>query len=412
VGVMPRSMLLLQSVSSLSKEELWLRNAYRNIVKKLADYAINPSESFDPFSAKFMGLDSIERRKHDYRAFMEVTSYFWGSKGGRGALLEKVIAAAGGTNAANGLPLSLIPKWIDDIRKTSEVKEWKVTGSAPKLKFDLLNVIGSRLVFLEIKNRVDSGGTAAREEALAKKFLALCKAIQNGDKVYVGDDIEMDIAQAFLSLGIKTVELHAGFLYGADGKEGTLESDKSQGFFGQSKKLIEDYFKAQNHRFSVKLNYNESAQRLSFEKDGLTVVLDLLYGSDVTRSFTPDQLDLQTVLRKVFSRRWDDLWLSLNVAISERTLLLQFANNHFVQIIQLLKSSTDSQFINSYRKFIADHDDMDSLSDCLSILKEQDGIRKLPIPSSSAVDSIDTLLSDCLYLCAVSQPLSKKPKSK
>lgn len=39
-----------------------------------------------------------------------------------------------------------------------------------RLKFDLLNVIDDRLVFLEIKNRVDSGGTAAREEALAKNI--------------------------------------------------------------------------------------------------------------------------------------------------------------------------------------------------------------------------------------------------
>jgi hypothetical protein len=33
---------------------------------------------------------------------MEVTSYFWGSKGGRGALMEKIIAAAAGATAANG----------------------------------------------------------------------------------------------------------------------------------------------------------------------------------------------------------------------------------------------------------------------------------------------------------------------
>ncbi|MCI0558123.1 MAG: hypothetical protein MN733_06480, partial [Nitrososphaera sp.] len=329
-------MLLLQSPSLLTIEETWLRKAYLNIVTKLAEFAVNPSESFDPFSAKFMGLDSIELNKYEYRAFMEVTSYFWGSKGGRGALLEKVIAAAGGTTAANGMLLSQIPQWIGNIRNSKNVKEWKVTGSAPKLKFDLLNVIGSRLVFLEIKNRVDSGGTAAREEALAKKFLALCKAIQNEEKVYVGDGVEMDIAQAFLALGIKKVEMHTGFLFSVDGSEATLDSDKSKGFFGQSRKLLEDYYKAQNHRFSVKLTYDEAFQRLSFEKDGLVVVLDLLYGSDVTREYTPDRADLQSVLRKVFARRWDDVWLALNVAISERALLLQYANNHMIQIREML----------------------------------------------------------------------------
>ncbi len=409
----PRNMLLLQSPSLLTIEEIWLRKAYLNIVTKLAGFATNPSEVFDPFSAKFMGLESIERKKYEYRAFMEVTSYFWGSKGGRGSLIEKVVAAAGGPAAANGILLSQIPRWIGNMQSNQNVKEWKVTGSAPKLKFDLLNIIGSRLVFLEIKNRVDSGGTSAREEALAKKFLALCRAIQNGEKVYVGDGVEMDIAQAFLALGIKKVEMHTGFLFSVDGSEATIESDKSKGFFGQSRKLLEDYYKAQNHRFSVKLTYDKAFQRLSFEKDGLTVVVDLLYGSDVTRAYTVDHADLQTVLRKVFARRWDDVWLSLNVAISERSLLLEFGNNHMIRIQEMLRNApSDSFFIKSFRNFVVDPTDMKSLSNCLSRVKEDKSIRKLPIPSSSAADSLDTLLTDCLYICAVTRPLPKKVKSK
>jgi hypothetical protein len=37
--------------------------------------------------------------------------------------------------------------------------------------FDLINIIDDRLVLLELKNRVYSGGTATREEALSNKFL-------------------------------------------------------------------------------------------------------------------------------------------------------------------------------------------------------------------------------------------------
>ncbi|HEY8139788.1 MAG TPA: hypothetical protein VIE86_01755, partial [Nitrososphaera sp.] len=69
----------MQAPSSLTEEETWLRKAYQNIVLNLLEFAISPSTSFDPFSAKFMGLDSIEQKKYEYRAFMEVTSYFWGS---------------------------------------------------------------------------------------------------------------------------------------------------------------------------------------------------------------------------------------------------------------------------------------------------------------------------------------------
>ncbi|HEY8139872.1 MAG TPA: hypothetical protein VIE86_02180, partial [Nitrososphaera sp.] len=327
--------------------------------------------------------------------------------------LEKVVAAAGGTSAANGMSLSQIPQWIGNMRDNRNVKEWKVTGSAPKLKFDLLNVLGSRLVFLEIKNRVDSGGTAAREEALAKKFLALCKAIQNGEKVYVGDGVEMDIAQAFLALGITKVEMHTGFLFGVDGNEATIDSDKSKGFFGQSRKLLGDYYKAQNHRFSVKLTYDEAIQKLSFEKDGLEVVLDLLYGSDVTMAYTPDRADLKSVLRKVFARQWDDVWLSLNVAVSERALLLEFASNHIMRIQEILRTApSDSAFVRSFRNFEADPNNIETLSDCISIIREDESIRKLPVPSSSAVNSLDTLLADCFYVCAVARSVPKKVKSK
>jgi hypothetical protein len=52
-----------------------------------------------------MGLESVQYSKHEYQAFLEVISYFWASKGGRGALLKKVIALESGCNSANGVLL-------------------------------------------------------------------------------------------------------------------------------------------------------------------------------------------------------------------------------------------------------------------------------------------------------------------
>jgi hypothetical protein len=196
-------MLLLQNLSTLNREEIWLRGAYVNIVSNLLKYAKDRSSNIDPFAAKFLGIDAVENSMEEYRAFMEVTSYIWASKGGRGALMEKIIAAAAGTTSAKGILLSATPKWIASVKGIQDIKEWKTTGSDPKLKFDLLNVIGDRLVILEIKNRVDSGGTAAREEALAKKFIKLAQMIQNGIPVYVVDGVDMDIAQTFLGLGVE-----------------------------------------------------------------------------------------------------------------------------------------------------------------------------------------------------------------
>lgn len=405
-----RRMLLLQNPSSLTKEESWLRDAYSNIVSNLVDVTIDPSPRFDPLSAKFMGLDSVQYNKNEYQAFMEVTSYFWGSKGGRGALLEKIVASAGGSTAANGMPLSQIPQWVASTKRIKEIKQWKVTGSAPRLKFDLLNIIDNRLVFLEIKNRVDSGGTAAREEALAKKYLTLCEKIQNGVKVFVGDGNEMDIAQVFLSLGIEKVEMHAGFLFDSDGNEATIESDRSRGFYAQSRRLLEDYYNRQNHRFSVKLVFDESLQHLSFEKDGLAVSVDLLYGSDVTRKFTHDQASLSKVLDKVFTRKWDDIWLSLNVAIFERGLLLGHGTNHMKEL-KLMLEHNNPEFKTHYNKFVANQDDVNSLSKCVQIAKENKDILKIPYNSSSEADSLDVRLADCICVYAAAHNTHKKVKS-
>ena len=86
-------------------------------------------------------------------------------------------------HAANGVWLEKIPQLLERSRSMKEENQWQLTRSAPKLKFDLVNIIDNRIVFLEIKNRVDSGGTAAREEALSKKFLRVCEKIQFGEKV-------------------------------------------------------------------------------------------------------------------------------------------------------------------------------------------------------------------------------------
>jgi hypothetical protein len=411
MNVIPRRMLLLQDPSSLSREELWLREAYATIVSNLMRFATDPSSTFDPFSSKFMGLEAVESNKHEFRAFMEVTSYFWGSKGGRGALLEKVVAAAGGITAANGLHLSKIPDWIASVKKMKEVSEWKVTGSAPQLKFDLINVIDDRLIFLEIKNRVDSGGTAAREEALAKKFLKLCELIQNGERIYVGDRVEMDIAQTLLGLGIKKVEMHAGFLFNVNGNEASINDDRSNGFYTQSKRLLENYFKKQNHRFSVKLAYDESLQRLSFEKDGLIVVVDLLYGSDVTRNFTHEKLNLNSILNKVFTRRWDDIWLSLNLAVSQRSILLKQGNNIFSNLQELLSVQKDRRFADYFDKFVANPDDPKKLAACVEAIKRCNMIVSYSARTSSDVDLSDEEIADCIYTYAASCGQRKKVKS-
>lgn len=121
-----------------------------------------------------MGIDSVEDDKFCYRAVLEITSYFWASKGGRGTLLEKLIASLGNSYSFSNVTLS----------KILSIASTNVRNTSVKLNFDLMNIIDDRLIILEVKNRVDSGGTAAREESLGKKFLTICRTIENEDKIF------------------------------------------------------------------------------------------------------------------------------------------------------------------------------------------------------------------------------------
>jgi hypothetical protein len=166
-----------------------------------------------------MGIDSVEYDKFQYQALLETMSYFWASKGGRGSLLEKIIAHLGNSYSMSGITLFKIFSTLS--AKNNENKslkyekglEWLSKTNIKKIKFDLVNIIGDRLIILELKNRVDSGGTAAREEALSKKFFAISKAIESEDKIlrYQGEDY--NFAKILSSLGINKTEMIRHLMY-------------------------------------------------------------------------------------------------------------------------------------------------------------------------------------------------------
>jgi hypothetical protein len=114
-----RTMLTLQEHHSLNREEIWLKEAYANIVYRLIQSTITTPSGFDPFVAKFMGIHSVGYDKFQYQALLETTSYFWASKGGRGTLLEKIIATLGNSYSSNGVTLSkVISMLLSKVRNT------------------------------------------------------------------------------------------------------------------------------------------------------------------------------------------------------------------------------------------------------------------------------------------------------
>lgn len=296
-------MLTLQNNSSLNEEEIWLKKAYTNIVYRLVQSTIATASEFDPFVTRFMGINTVEYDKFQYQALLETTSFFWASKGGRGTLLEKIVASLGNSNSFKGVTLSRLPSIILlSIGKntTHNKNEEGLIKSNKRLKFDLVNIVGDKIIILELKNRVDSGGTAAREEALGKKFFSICKMIENDEKIYIYNGRDYDIAELFTYLGVSKIEMSLGILFNVNGKEATIDADKLHGFYSSSKTHMKNY--ANNSHPNIRVEFDESVLRLSFKKNLLLVSVEMWYGDEVIRNFSSSKFDLNRLTEKVFSK--------------------------------------------------------------------------------------------------------------
>lgn len=389
----PRHILTLKNEHSLTKEEVWLKNAYTNIVVKLVRLALSDIERFDPVASAFYGIMSIKNNKARFQALLEITSYFWASKGGRGALLEKVLADAAGKYAAHNVPLSSIPAMITARNAKSNsipLKEWKITNYK-RLKFDLVNIDGKTVIILELKNRVDSGGTAAREEALTKKFFTVCKLAEKGEKIFEYKGKKHSLTEMLSSLRINNIEMFVGLFYGIDGKEATIDSDK-RGFGSRSKNLLKDYCQEEH---AVDIKYDESKLGLSFENEGISVSIETLYGNNVIKRFTKQDLSVGKLMEKVFSKSWDDIWLILNVAISELALLREYQVSHLSEFERLMRS--DSEFKEKFLDFCSRPEDEKTINSLIAVGQNKVNRNKI---RENKDNFDDQYLLDCLYAYA------------
>lgn len=393
-----RRMLTLHEDSSLNKEEIWLKQAYSNIVYRLIESTLTTSSEFDPFAAKFMGIDSVEYDRFQYQAILETTSYFWASKGGRGTLLEKIIASLGNSCSSNGVTLSkIISIVLARVRSTAaydnrNTSQPVIKNNIKKLKFDLMNIIGDRLIILELKNRVDSGGTAAREESLGKKFLTICRTIEHEDKIFSYHQRDYDLADLLTTLGINKVELCMGLLFDIHGKEATIDADRSDGFYNSSKTHMKNY--TNEKHVDINIEFDQSRLQLRFKKSSLLVSMEMLYGNEVIQKFSSQKYYLNNLLEKVFSKSWDDMWLTFNIAISQRASLLRDSKNYIIQIKNLKEN--DQYFSGIFTKFCVHSLDSEVLTEVVQYLLRK---LKLTIPSASTNGDI-SYLADCLYAFA------------
>jgi hypothetical protein len=107
-------------------------------------------------------------------------------------------------------------------------------------------------------------------------------------------------------------------------------------------------------------------------------------------------------MNKVFRKKWDDIWLSVKMAISQRTLLLRDGKNVISEIDFLLTNKAEPNFISNYDKFVAEPEDVKSLTECVKIIKQKIG------PSQSTADEA---IADCVYVYAGAHYPFRKFKS-
>ena len=399
-----RKLLTLENDSSLSKEELWLKDAYANIVSNLIRYTIIPPVSskfdpfipkFDPFISKFNGIDYMKYNPLHYQALLEVSSYFFASKGGRGVLIEKIIASKG-SYSSYGIKFSDIISMIMAKNKSSiEVdqfkSQWKMKKDNIKnLKFDLVNIIDDAVIILELKNRIDSGGVDARHGSLDKKFFLLGRLIENEEKIFNYDGRDYSFPEMLSLFGIKKVDMYLGLLYNTEGQEATVNDDRyGHGFYSSSKTAMEGYVNEPHGSTDISFN-RDNRLSISIVKEGFSASINMVYGSEVIRKFTGKQEPLTTIMDKVFSSPWDDIWLALHVAISQRALLLENKKNHISEIMTLKENSKEFQAL--FNSFCDNSLDREMVQKIVSFVQDRINFSNLP---TAAIWEVR--LADCIY---------------
>jgi len=102
-------------------------------------------------------------------------------------------------------------------------------------------------VLIELKNRVDSGGTAGRREIwTSEKFGIFIDYLNSNKKLFRKNDKEFSLAELLENFGIETIEIYIGVLFDTGDKPATVQSDKTNGFYSSSKegfKYLRDMIK-------------------------------------------------------------------------------------------------------------------------------------------------------------------------
>ncbi len=367
--IIKRNLLCVKQKEKLELGEFLLYEPYKNILQNFLELALKiEAKDFDPVAKVYDGLLSVPSElKEYYEALLGVTSYYQHSQGGRGRYIEKKIASAF-ENCSLDIRLSELPLWIEypALHKkrgiftlnglTSEEKRqirmipWDWQGERDE-STDVGTILKNEktIVLAELKNRVDSGGSAARREILtSQKFGIVVDYLLTNRKIYKKDDIEFSLAELLKFFQIENLELYIGVLFDKGDRPATIETDRRNGFYSSSKEGFV-YLKNKIIHQNIKI-LNEDLENLRLEislaKPPLKVKIEAIYGDEITFKLFRKQLPVSDLLLL----KYDDIWLSQLLAIDERGFLLKYNKNFSMIFKDLLKR--DKTLREKYDNFI------------------------------------------------------------
>lgn len=361
-----RNLLCIKNRSDISMSELLLFLPYKNILQNLLTLCKTPdAKEFDPVYRAFIGLDvAPDDIKEANEASVGVTSYFHASKGGRAKYLEKKLSSLYEKTCYDltlrDLPLFLsspslyAKKKIGDFLTDEEARllqnvsfNW-IGSKEDNVTFDIgtyFNENGlKRLTTIEVKNRVDSGGIAARREVWGQKKMGqILSLLESGKILYETPQTLLSSNQSFslLSLlnefNVEILEMNLGILYNVNGSNATLDGDRRHGFFGGNEEGYKSIEKrARDLNFEI-IRTDSNFLELELKYQNLRIFCKNIYGLQIPQVMMRRDYPIEQLL----TEQYDDMWLAYNLAIFERTNLLKYGINCILILDDILTTNSE-----------------------------------------------------------------------
>ncbi|MEW6482028.1 MAG: hypothetical protein AB1397_03360 [bacterium] len=356
-----RNLLCVKAKEKLDVGQILLYEPYKNILINFKELCINVNaKDFDPVAKVYDGLLSVPSEIREYyEALLGVSSYYHHSQGGRGKYIEKKIASSFETCSLE-IELSKLPFWLEypslhkkkgiftmqglasEEKKILRTIEWDWLGDRD-VSSDVGSIIQDEktMVLVELKNRVDTGGTAGRREIwTSEKFGIFVEYLKSNKKLFRKGGKEFSLAELLENFGIEIVEIYIGVLFDKGDNPATLKSDKTNGFYSSSKQGFEYLQNLIKQNLSIKI-INEDSESLQMELglsySNLKVKIGALYGNDITLKLFRKSFPVSDLLLL----KYDDIWLSQLITIEERAMLLKCQKNFATTFLELLKRDMD-----------------------------------------------------------------------